>query len=124
MGWFGRKKDLETPEEMLARFHAESPAPSSAAQAPVAAATGGMLTVEDVFQITGRGTVATGRVQFARLSAGDRITIQHAAGGSEPATVKALETRGRRSTTAEPGTLVGVLFVERVSVAAGDAITF
>ncbi|WP_433674473.1 hypothetical protein [Microbacterium gorillae] len=122
MGWFGRKKNLETPEEMLARFHAESPNPSSVA--PVEAASGGMLTVEDVFQITGRGTVATGRVQFARLSAGDRITINHAAGGSEQATVKAIETRGRRSAIAEPGTLVGVLFVERVTVAAGDAITF
>lgn len=122
MGWFGRKKNLETPEEMLARFHAESPNPSSVA--PVDVASGGMLTVEDVFQITGRGTVATGRVQFARLSAGDRITINHAAGGSEQATVKAIETRGRRSAIAEPGTLVGVVFVERVTVAAGDAITF
>ncbi|MFK4789279.1 hypothetical protein [Microbacterium sp. ZW T5_56] len=124
MGWFGRKKDLETPEEMLARFHAESPTPSSTAATPVAASAGGMLSVEDVFQITGRGTVATGIVQFARLSVGDRITIQRAAGGSQPATVKALETLGHRAAIAEPGTRVGVLFLERVTVAAGDAITF
>lgn len=122
MGWFGRKKDRETPEEMLARFHAESPHPSSVAS--VEGASGGMLTVEDVFQITGRGTVATGRVLFARLSVGDRVTIQHVAGGSEHATVKAIETRGHRSAIAEPGTLVGVLFLENVTVAAGDALTF
>lgn len=82
------------------------------------------LDVEDVFFITGRGTVATGTVASGLISVGDAVTVRKADGTALPATVTGIEAFRKTQTSAGPGQMVGVLLdsVTRHDLARGDTL--
>jgi elongation factor Tu len=96
------------------------------AQVPVGRSIGGpfSLTVEDVFVIQGRGTVATGKVELGTVSVGDVLEWRHPDGRSLSASVSALEAFRKTLDTAGPGELIGVLFagVERGDLPPGTVL--
>jgi translation elongation factor EF-Tu-like GTPase len=79
------------------------------------------MTIEDVFTIRGRGTVATGRVEAGQLRVGDEVRVN----GSLPLVVSGIEAFRKRLSEANPGDTIGVLFakVERGQLNRGDVLT-
>lgn len=68
------------------------------------------LTVIDAFSITGRGTVATGRVEGGPVRVMDRVALTRPDGTRAETIVMAIMLAGRRSVrVAEPGTEVGLI---------------
>ena len=67
------------------------------------------MTIESVFSITGRGTVATGTVEGGPVSIGDKLFVLHADGRRSETTVKGIERFRRLLTVAEPGEAIGLL---------------
>jgi len=82
------------------------------------------LDVEDVFFITGRGTVATGTIAAGVLAVGDAVTVRRADGTTLAATVTGIESFRKIQKSAGPGEMVGVLLdaVTRHDLARGDTI--
>lgn len=81
------------------------------------------LTVEDVFSITNRGTVATGRVESGSVRVGDVLKAVHPDGRIVQATVTGLEAFQRKLDAAGPGELIGVLLdVEKHEVTRGSVL--
>ena len=82
------------------------------------------LPIQDVFSITGRGTVVTGTVDTGRISVGDRIGIRHADGSRTEVTVAGLEAFQATLRSAGPGEHIGVLLepLGRDDVAMGDIL--
>lgn len=79
------------------------------------------MTVQDVFSIKGRGTVATGRVEYGQLSVGDQVRIND----GPPVRVDAIEAFRKKLDTAATGDNIGILFrkLDKSEVAAGDVLT-
>jgi elongation factor Tu len=82
------------------------------------------LDIEDVFTITGRGTVATGTIGSGILSVGDSVQVVHADGTRLTATVTGIEAFRKKLTSAPAGQLVGVLLsgVARDGLNRGDTL--
>jgi elongation factor Tu len=82
------------------------------------------LPIQDVFSITGRGTVVTGTVDTGRISVGDRIGIRHADGSRTEVTVGGLEAFRATLQSAGPGDHIGVLLepLARDDVSMGDIL--
>jgi len=81
------------------------------------------MTIEDVFSITGRGTVATGKVATGVVRVGDRVTLQTAA-GTRSVVVAGVEAFRRTLDHASAGETVGILLnVSRGDVAKGDTLS-
>jgi len=68
-----------------------------------------MMPVEDVFSITGRGTVATGRVERGEVKVGDEIEIIGLAEESRKSTVTGVEMFRKLLDYAEAGDNIGAL---------------
>lgn len=68
-----------------------------------------MMPVEDVFSITGRGTVATGRVERGQLNVGDEIEIIGLAEESKKTTCTGVEMFRKLLDYAEAGDNIGAL---------------
>ncbi|QDK92427.2 elongation factor Tu [Paenalkalicoccus suaedae] len=68
-----------------------------------------MMPVEDVFSITGRGTVATGRVERGQLNVGDEIEIIGLAEAPSKSTVTGVEMFRKLLDYAEAGDNIGAL---------------
>ena len=89
-------------------------------------ASGGQfrLVVEDVFFITGRGTVVTGTIDTGSVSVGETVSIQTAA-GTLSSTVGGVEAFSKRLSTASAGENVGLVLegVSRDAVNRGDVLT-
>ena len=81
------------------------------------------LTVEDVFEIKGRGTVATGRIDQGALQVGDEVSIQGPS-GVRRTVVTGIEMFRRVLQRAKAGDQVGVLLrdVGKADVQRGDVI--
>jgi elongation factor Tu len=79
------------------------------------------MTVQDVFAIKGRGTVATGRVEYGQLSVGDHVRIND----GQPVRVDAIEAFRKKLDTAATGDNIGILFRKLATsdLAAGDVLT-
>ena len=91
-----------------------------------AATTGGFaLTVEDVFTITGRGTVVTGRVESGQLRTGQYVVIRRSSHALAEAEVAGIEMFRRTTDVASAGDNVGVLLkdVARADVRRGDVLS-
>jgi len=82
-----------------------------------------MLPVEDVFSITGRGTVATGRVERGRISVGDQCEIVGIK-ETQTTTVTGVEMFRKLLDYADAGENVGVLLrgVKREDIERGQVI--
>ena len=81
------------------------------------------LTVEDVFEIKGRGTVLTGRLDRGALQVGDEVTLQGPSGVRQT-TVTGIEMFRKVLQRAEAGDQVGVLLrdIAKADVHRGDVI--
>jgi elongation factor Tu len=136
MGFWSRLMGRAEYDTTVADYQAASagptdavPAASAPADAPVDArladAASFRLTVEDVFTITGRGTVATGRIESGRVSVGDVLEVS--APGIDctvSTTVSGIEAFRKRLDSAGAGDLVGLLLsgVSRSDVPRGTVL--
>ncbi len=80
-----------------------------------------LMPVEDVFTITGRGTVVTGRVERGILKAGEQVEIVGIAEKSRTTVATSLEMFRKILDQIEPGDNAGILLrgVDRTSVERG-----
>ena len=83
-----------------------------------------MMPVEDVFSITGRGTVATGRVERGQVKVGDEVEIVGLAEAPSKTTVTGVEMFRKLLDYAEAGDNIGVLLrgVAREEVNRGQVL--
>ncbi|MCO5292096.1 MAG: elongation factor Tu [Chitinophagaceae bacterium] len=65
----GEEKWVKTVEELMDAVDSYIPLPARAVDLPF------LMSVEDVFSITGRGTVATGRIERGRIKTGEPVEI-------------------------------------------------
>ena len=83
-----------------------------------------MMPVEDVFSITGRGTVATGRVERGQIRVGDTIEIVGIAEDTKSTTVTGVEMFRKMLDFAEAGDNIGALLrgVQREDIERGQVL--
>ena len=83
-----------------------------------------MMPVEDVFSITGRGTVATGRVERGRIEVGDEVEIIGLADAPTKTTVTGVEMFRKLLDYAEAGDNIGALLrgISRDEVSRGQVL--
>ena len=83
-----------------------------------------MMPVEDVFSITGRGTVATGRVERGQVRVGDEIEIVGIAEKTMKSTVTGVEMFRKMLDYAEAGDNIGALLrgVTREDIERGQVL--
>src|SRR5207237_10935010 len=112
-------------QELLTRGHAQAnsfPGPPRPQDTLPVGSFG--MTVEDVFSITGRGTVITGRVQTGTVSVGEQVLISRAGQPLLQVEVTGLEMFRKIVQNAKAGDNVGLLLrgVKRDQVARGDVL--
>ncbi|MEV6417729.1 EF-Tu/IF-2/RF-3 family GTPase [Kribbella sp. NPDC051718] len=83
------------------------------------------MPVEDVFSITGRGTVVTGRITAGTVTEGDQVLIMRAGQQVAMSRVTGVEAFRKKLTAASAGENVGLLLegIDRSQVLAGDVIS-
>lgn len=83
------------------------------------------LKVEDVFSISGRGTVVTGRVARGRIAQGDRVLIRGREGRALEAEIGGIEAFRKVLRTASQGEAVGLLLrgIQKDQIHPGDILT-
>ncbi|PLS15538.1 elongation factor Tu [Bacillus sp. M6-12] len=83
-----------------------------------------MMPVEDVFSITGRGTVATGRVERGQVKVGDTVEITGFTEEPKPTTVTGVEMFRKLLDYAEAGDNIGALLrgVSREEIQRGQVL--
>ena len=83
-----------------------------------------MMPVEDVFSITGRGTVATGRVERGQVKVGDVVEIIGFTEEPKPTTVTGVEMFRKLLDYAEAGDNIGALLrgVAREEIQRGQVL--
>ena len=83
-----------------------------------------MMPVEDVFSITGRGTVATGRVERGEVRVGDEVEIVGIKDETSKTTVKGVEMFRKLLDYAEAGDNIGALLrgVAREDIERGQVL--
>ena len=83
-----------------------------------------MMPVEDVFSITGRGTVATGRVERGQVRVGDEVEIVGIAEETKKTTVTGVEMFRKMLDFAEAGDNIGALLrgVTREDIERGQVL--
>lgn len=81
------------------------------------------MTIEDVFSLTGRGTVAVGRIEAGTIHKGDAVTIL-TPGGPITSQIGAIEMFRKVLDSAKAGDNVGLLLsgVQKGEIAGGDRI--
>ncbi|USG66048.1 elongation factor Tu [Brevibacillus ruminantium] len=84
-----------------------------------------LMPVEDVFTITGRGTVATGRVERGIVKVGDQVEIVGLAEETKTTTVTGVEMFRKLLDQAEAGDNIGALLrgVERKDIERGQCLS-
>jgi len=115
--------DKNAPEyapilELMAAVDSYIPTPERKADLPF------LMPVEDVFSITGRGTVATGRVERGRINVNEEVEIVGIAEESRKVVVTGLEMFRKLLDYAEAGDNVGVLLrgVQRNEIERGQVL--
>ncbi|GGF35280.1 elongation factor Tu [Halobacillus andaensis] len=83
-----------------------------------------MMPVEDVFSITGRGTVATGRVERGQIKVGDEVEIIGLAPEAKKTTITGVEMFRKLLDYAEAGDNIGALLrgVDREQINRGQVL--
>ena len=127
MGWkFWKRANPMDPQEMLARGHAQAnsfPEPPRPQDSLPVGSFG--MTVEDVFSITGRGTVVTGRVQAGTVTVGEQVLLSRAGQPLLQVEVTGVEMFRKTVRTATAGDNVGLLLrgVAKDQVVRGDVLS-
>ncbi|NLX79611.1 MAG: elongation factor Tu [Clostridiales bacterium] len=83
-----------------------------------------LMPVEDVFTITGRGTVATGRVERGQLKTGEEVEIVGLADESRKVVVTGIEMFRKILDYAEAGDIIGALLrgIQRNEIERGQVL--
>ena len=83
-----------------------------------------LMSVEDVFTITGRGTVATGRVERGKVKVGDKVEIVGLSPESKQTTATGVEMFRKEMEDAQAGDNIGVLLrgVDKEMIERGQVI--
>jgi len=83
-----------------------------------------LMPVEDVFSITGRGTVATGRIERGVINTGDPVEILGMGEGKMTSTVTGVEMFRKILDRGEAGDNVGILLrgIEKTDIKRGQVI--
>jgi elongation factor Tu len=119
-------KALENPEsewaekimELMAAVDQYVPTPERATDKPF------LMPVEDVFSITGRGTVATGRVERGMVKIGDEVEIVGLAEAPRKTIVTGVEMFRKLLDQAEAGDNIGTLLrgVDKTEIQRGQVL--
>lgn len=82
------------------------------------------ITVQDVFTITGRGTVIVGKVERGMISVGETVTLQRTNGESRQVAITGIEAFRKMKNTAAEGENVGLLLrgITKSDIGAGDVL--
>lgn len=82
------------------------------------------IVVEDVFSITGRGTVITGRIQSGCVAVGDIVTLRRLDGSAREVAVSGIEMFRKMLDRAVKGDNVGLLLrgLSKSDVGRGDVL--
>ncbi|HEY8436622.1 MAG TPA: elongation factor Tu [Haloplasmataceae bacterium] len=114
----GEQKWLDKIYELMDAVDEYIPTPQREADKPF------LMPVEDVFSITGRGTVATGRVERGRVKVGDTVSIVGLAEETRNVVVTGVEMFRKILDYAEAGDNIGVLLrgVSRDEVVRGQIL--
>ncbi len=104
--------------ELMAAVDAYIPQPERATDKPF------LMPVEDVFTITGRGTVATGRVERGIVKVGDEVTIVGLAEEATKTVVTGVEMFRKLLDQAQAGDNIGALLrgVDRTGIERGQVL--
>jgi len=83
-----------------------------------------LMSVEDVFTITGRGTVATGRVDRGKIKVGDKVEIVGLSPESRQTTATGVEMFRKEMDEAQAGDNIGLLLrgIDKEQVERGQVI--
>jgi translation elongation factor EF-Tu-like GTPase len=83
-----------------------------------------VMKVEDVFSISGRGVVVTGKVEAGSVRKGDAVVLRSAAGTTRRCRVTGVEKFRKILESASAGDNVGLLLegVEKGDIARGDVL--
>jgi translation elongation factor EF-Tu-like GTPase len=125
---FGRKRDDRSVEVLLEEANAASPTGAATAAAePRVGPTGDgsfRMPVEDIFSITGRGTVVTGRVESGTVRVGMEVNVVRDGGVATTTTVTGVEMFRKVLDSATTGDNVGLLLegLGKEQLRAGDLI--
>lgn len=119
-------KAIEKPEsewgdkimELMAAIDEEIPEPERDVDKPF------LMPVEDVFSITGRGTVATGRVERGELKTGDEVELVGLSDSSRKVVVTGVEMFRKILDEARAGDNIGALLrgVQREEIERGQVL--
>ena len=115
--------DVNAPEyaciqELMDAVDTYIPTPDRKADMPF------LMPVEDVFTISGRGTVATGRVERGQLKLGDKVEIVGLAEEKKETTITGIEMFHKLLDNAEAGDNIGALLrgIERTGIERGQVL--
>jgi translation elongation factor EF-Tu-like GTPase len=131
MGWkfWKREPNPMDPQQLLNQAHsAQNSFPEPRLQdRPQDGVPAGafVMTIEDVFSITGRGTVATGRVTAGTIKVGDQVMITRAGQQLLTSRITGVEAFRKKLTEAHAGDNVGLLLegVTKKDLLSGDVIS-
>ncbi len=110
--------DYACIKELMDAVDAYIPTPDRKADLPF------LMPVEDVFTITGRGTVATGRVERGQINMGDKVQIVGLAEEARETTITGIEMFRKLLDYAEAGDNVGTLLrgVDKKDIERGQVL--
>ena len=114
----GEEKWVESVAELMAAVDEKIPDPVRETDKPF------LMPVEDIFTITGRGTVATGRVERGQLNVNDEVEILGIKEKSQTTTVTGIEMFRKLLDSAEAGDNCGLLLrgLKREDIERGQII--
>ena len=104
--------------ELMDAVDSYSPTPERKSDLPF------LMPVEDVFTITGRGTVATGRVERGQIKVGEEVEIVGMADETRKTTVTGVEMFRKLLDYAEAGDNIGTLLrgIQRTEIERGQVL--
>jgi elongation factor Tu len=105
-------------DELMNALDSYIPLPQREADKPF------LMSIEDVFSIKGRGTVATGRVERGRAKIGDEVEIIGLKKDNTKTVITGIEQFNKTCETAEAGDNVGCLLrgIEREGIERGQVL--
>ena len=117
-GLNGEEKWVKTIEELMDAVDSWIPLPERATDKPF------LMPVEDVFSITGRGTVATGRIETGVINSGEAVDILGMGAENLKSTVTGVEMFRKILDRGEAGDNVGLLLrgIEKTDIKRGMVI--
>ncbi|GGK60436.1 elongation factor Tu [Rufibacter glacialis] len=117
-GLNGDEKWVKTIEELMDAVDSYIPIPARLTDLPF------LMPVEDVFSITGRGTVATGRIERGIINSGEQVDILGMGAEGLKSTVTGVEMFRKILDRGEAGDNVGLLLrgIEKTDIRRGMVI--